>query len=331
MAAFSAMWASTQPARAQIEPLVLLDVSRCEGVSDAEVRRITTAELGAAPASARGPGVTEVTVECDAAHVVIGVRDPLTRKGVQRSFDLGLSDPKGRGRLIAIASAELVLASWSELDTKQKLRVEPEGPSPPGESATAARRRVAERMEPYEPRIRTWYDQDTPRDRMFRVVGLASMRAFFGSPGALWGGGLRVGEERFRFFSWSADFLVERGTVGSPGSAFDAFTTTLGGSLFIYGRSGPLTGRLGAGLRAGLAGISPQGQAASGSTLAPWGWPLGTASVSVRISPSLVFDISGEAGYVTLADTGQRGLRGGWFSGQLGFGFVPGHGESPEP
>jgi hypothetical protein len=325
IAALALVCSFARRAAAQIEPLVMLRVDRCDDLSEAEVRRIVNAELGAAPASARGPGVTEVTVECDASRVVIRVSDPLTRKGVQRSFDLSLSDSRARGRLVAIAATELVLASWSELGRSKKLEVEPEGPTPPPAATTAARR-VAERREedPYEPRTRSWYDADTPEDRMFRVVALASMRAFFAHPGALWGGGVRIGEERFRFLGWSLDMLFERGAIGEPGSRFDAFTTTVGGALFAAARSGPVTGRIGAGLRAGIAGASPGPQTTGTSTLAPWGWPLGTAAVTFRLGSSIVLDLSGEAGYVVLAGPNDLRLRGGWFSGQLGLGFLPG-------
>jgi hypothetical protein len=81
-----------------------------------------------------------------------------------------------------------------------------------------------------------------------------------------------------------------------------------------------VTGRLGAGLRAGIAEVG-----STASSVAPWGWPLGTSSISFRLSPHFVLDIAGEAGYVVLpsGQAHQSDLRGGWFSGQVGIGLVP--------
>ena len=322
--------AQTAPVRAEEPPPVLLRLDKCEDLDETEIRRITAAELGARSTDSGGDDVTEVNVACDMSHVVIRVRDPLSRKAVQRSFNLGLSEPRARSRLVAIAATELVLASWSELQTNPTLHVEPEGPAPPAPSVRAARQIAREEhvSPPYQPKLRTWYDADTPEDRSFRIVALASTRSFFSHPGTLWGGGVRVGEERFRFLSWSADLLLERGTIGSSEGQFEVSTTTLGGALFLSGRTGPLTGRLGAGLRVGFAATAPHDQQSSGGpALAPWGWPLGTASLSMRLAPELVIDVSCEAGYVVLPIQGpsdnDKSISGGWYSAQFGIGYVP--------
>jgi hypothetical protein len=314
-------------ARADPEPPVLLALDRCEELDQGEVRRIFAAELGVRPVNSSGPDVTEATVTCEGPRVIIRVRDPLSRKALQRSFTLALADPRARARLVSIAATELVLASWSELETNPKLHVEPEGPKPPAEATRAAQAIAEERRASYEPKSRRWYETETPDDRMLRVVALGSARRFFGYPGTLFGGGLRVGEERFRFMSWSADALFESGTLDTRESRYDVFTTTLGGWILLYGRAGPVTGRVGAGLRAGVAGASVGG-ASGTSSIAPWGWPLGASSVSFRLTSGLVLDLSGEAGYVLLPvpGAGQKSIEGGWFSGQIGLGVIPGGG-----
>jgi hypothetical protein len=290
--------------QAEVQPPVLLRLDKCDDLDEAEIRRITAAELGARPTDSGGADVTEVNVACDMSHVVIRVRDPLSRKAVQRSFNLGLSDPRARSRLVAIAATELVLASWAELQTNPKPHVEPDGPTPPQPSLQAARQIASEYATSYQPKLRTWYDADTPEDRSFRIVALASTRSFFGHPGTLWGGGVRVGEERFRFLSWSADLLLERGTIGSSQGLFDVSTTTLGG----------------------VAATTPRdAQSSTGPSLAPWGWPLGTASVSLRLAAAWVIDVSCEAGYVVLPIQGpsDKTISGGWYSAQFGIGYVP--------
>jgi hypothetical protein len=176
----------------------------------------------------------------------------------------------------------------------------------------------------YEPYERHWYDIEAPADRMLRVVAVASGRTFFKVPGILWGGGVRVGEERFHFMSWSADALIETGGVGVTDNRYNLLTATVGGALLLWARIGPVTGRIGAGLRAGIAEVG-----STASSVAPWGWPLATSSISFRLSPHFVLDVAGEAGYVVLPSgkTGQADLKGGWFSGQIGIGLVP----SPTP
>jgi hypothetical protein len=320
--------------RAEADLPVHVDVGECPDLDAAEIARIATAELSGSPSETKDPDVLAIDVSCEDSRVVIRVKDPLSRKAVQRSFNLALSDPKARSRLVAIAATELVAASWAELQVGRPLTVPPEGGTP-GE----AERRVASvalthvkpnpnpalvepkgPSTPYEPYERHWYDMEAPVDRMFRVVAVASGRTFFKVPGILWGGGVRVGEERFRFASWSADALIETGGVGIPSNRYNLLTATVGGALLLWVRSGPVTARLGAGLRAGIAEVG-----STASSVAPWGWPLGTSSISFRLSPHFVLDISGEAGYVVLPSgrQDQADLKGGWFSGQIGLGMVP--------
>jgi hypothetical protein len=331
-----ALLLGTLPARAEPDLPVKLEVGECPDLDEAEIRRIAAAELRARPSAESGPNVLEIDVTCEESRVQIRVQDPLSRKGVQRAFNLGLSDPKARSRLVAIAATELVLASWAELELGRPLTVEPEGGAPTDAEKRAAAEIAAARAgiklappgykpekpaPPYEPKERHWYDVESPIDRMFRFSAVVSARKFFDQPGLLWGGGLRFGEERFRFVSWSADVLIESGTIGTDASHYRLLTSTLGGSLLLWGRIGPVTGRIGAGLRAGFAEVD-----GSASSVAPWGWPLGTSSISIYVGGGVVLDLVGEAGYVVLpaAHSGQPDLRGGWFSGQFGLGYAPG-------
>jgi hypothetical protein len=308
-------------ARADAPP-VRVTVENCEAIDEAEVHRIVSAELGASPSSS-GTAATDVLVSCERSRVIVRVKDPLSRKAIQRSFDIGLSDPRARSRLVALASSELILASWAELRVNPKLRVIPEGPEPNPKLVQAARQTVDDFK--WEPKPKRWYEAETPKDRMARLVFLGSVRGFFDGTGTVWGGGVRVGEERFRLVSWSVDFLFETGTVRTNDAKYQIETGTLGAWLLLYKRWGFFTGRIGAGLR--LVAVSsstltpgtPQGS----TTIAPWGWPLAAASTSFRITSSLIADLSGEAGYAVLPvpTASDAGVRGWWFSGQVGFGF----------
>ncbi|MGC4092848.1 MAG: hypothetical protein QM756_34185 [Polyangiaceae bacterium] len=85
---------------------------------------------------------TWVVVQCNGSKVVVEVHDPLSRKIVQRRFDFGPAASRARGRLVALAAAELVLASWAELAVLPAPRVEPEGPPPSPVQRELARKHV---------------------------------------------------------------------------------------------------------------------------------------------------------------------------------------------
>lgn len=310
---------ATSVARAETDVPVLLELHECNGLDEAELRRIVAAELGAAAAEQGGPSVTKVSVSCEGPKATLRVEDPLSRKAVQRSINLGKADTRARARLVAIASTELVLASWAELETNPKPQVEPEGPPPSPEAQEAARGIARDRMPGYEPRKRHWYDSETPADRGLHLLVVGSERSFLNYDGMLWGGGLRLGDEPFRFVAWSVDALFEKGSIALDTGRVDVTSVTGGGRLLAYVRVGHFYGGMGAGLRVGFASTT------GSSSLALWGWPLGCAALSVHVGTSLLIELSGEASYVILPVGGESTpgtLRGGWFSGQLGLGWM---------
>ena len=292
-------------------PLVRLTLENCDHLDQAEVRRIFSAELGSSATDVGGPDVTEVTVACLGMHVRVRVQDPLSKKVVQRSFDPSSFDQRAESRLFAIAASELVLASWAELATNPAPVVAPEGVDPSTRATLAARAVVRDRG------AKLPAQGASPENGALRLVGLGSVRAFFDGEGALGGGGLRLGDDRFRLVSWTLDALVEHGEV----EGFGVTAFTFGGGILAHYRIEALTLRLGAGLRAGVvATTSDAGD--SGSALAPWGWPLVVTAWTVRTG-RFVTDLSGEAGYVVLPLPGPDDVkRGGWFSAQLGFGWI---------
>lgn len=305
--------------RAETDVPVLLELHQCDGLDEAELRRIVAAELGAAAAEQNGPSVTKVSVSCEGPKATLRVEDPLSRKAVQRSINLGRADTRARARLVAIASTELVLASWAELETNPNPQVEPEGPPPSPEAQQAARGIAHDHMPGYEPRKRHWYDSETPLDRGLHLLAVGSERSFLDYKGMLWGGGLRIGDEPFRFVAWSVDTLFEKGTITLDTRRVDVTSVTGGGRLLAYLRAGHFYGGIGAGLRIGVASTT------GSSSLALWGWPLGCVALSAHVGTSLLIELSGEASYVILPVGGESApgtLRGGWFSGQLGLGWM---------
>ena len=316
-----------------------------------------SAELSAHLAEERASDVTRIIIECTGPRAVLRVGDPLSRKVVQRTIDLSTSEPKARGRLLALATAELVVASWTELETNPKPRVEPAGPPPPAKVRDAARQVVKQRTQrqvaraaaapvspaelppaeeprpertavsPYDerwPDPHNWGIDEPARDRAFRVMAVASARSFFTHSGALWGGGLRFAEERFKTVGWSLDALFESGDVRTSDAPFQVYTATVGGGINIYKRWNFFAARAGAGVRMGLASAQNTDlRTTASSGLTPWGWPLASLGLSSYTGRAVV-ELLGEGGYVVLPVAGGTPvLRGPWFSVQLAVGVMP--------
>ncbi len=314
---------TTRAAAEEPHPRVRLDVSPCIGVSASDVRRIVAVELGALltrDGDLPDATATRVEVRCDQQIVRLVVEDPITGKSLQRSVDLDDSAPSTRARLIALAASELVYASWAELAVNPQPEVPVSGPRPAPEIVAAVRdtvqRKLPVRLNPPKP---------------MRILGVASRRWFLSEEGDLWGGGVRLADDPFALFGWSADAIVEHGRINASLGSVDIDTATLGGSIVLHREWGPLSMRAGMGLRMGAARMSGQPHrsdlAIGRSVWAPWGWPLGVVALSITPIRPLVIEAQGEAGYVVLPLGGRVGgtqeitLAGAFAVLQLGVGM----------
>jgi hypothetical protein len=322
---------------------VRLVLDGCEQLDERETRRAFQAEIGARLSDEAGPLVTEARAACTDSRVELSIVDPLTRKRVRRRIDLSSTAPRGRERLVALAMAELLVASWAELEVNPNPRVEPEGPSPPTAATRAARGVLADRRQalasaseasrrpsraetpPNEPPKPPVYDLS--RVRNFRILAVVSARAFFAREGMLWGGGLRLGEERFRMVSWTLDSLIESGKLRGPSRAYLVDSATFGGTVAYFWRSRRVTARMGAGLRLGLihSTVAAPQESAGRSSIGPWGWPQLVTSLSLFPGRGFAMELGAEVGYAVLAVSPgtNTGLNGTWYSAHLGMGFMP--------
>lgn len=217
---------TTRAAAEEPHPRVRLDVSPCIGVSASDVRRIVAVELGALltrDGDLPDATATRVEVRCDQQIVRLVVEDPITGKSLQRSVDLDDSAPSTRARLIALAASELVYASWAELAVNPQPEVPVSGPRPAPEIVAAVRdtvqRKLPVRLNPPKP---------------MRILGVASRRWFLSEEGDLWGGGVRLADDPFALFGWSADAIVEHGRINASLGSVDIDTATLGGSIVLH-------------------------------------------------------------------------------------------------
>lgn len=319
----SAQAQSTRTSAADLHPWVRMRIDPCIDASTDEVRRITAVELAAVlvDTTTAEQDVTQVTVGCSGGLVTLRVDDPITGKSIRRSVDLRDADSSARARLVALAVAELVYTSWSELALNPTPEVPASGSQASQRAVEAARRAVMRRL----PR-----NLNPPQP--LRLLGVTSRRAFFSQEGALWGGGLRLADDPFPWIGWSFDALVEHGVIRADVGTVSLDTFTIGGSILVHQQWSVLAMRAGLGIRGGVArmqGDPDRTSVAQGkSAAAPWGWPLGVFAFSVIPFRPLVLEVAAEAGYVVLPLGASSGpvrevtLDGGWWGLQFGMGMT---------
>lgn len=118
-------------------------VDPCVPVDLVHFRRLLSIELGTSidyqPAAPREPGRTWVHVSCSRVGIVLQLEDGVTGKSMARTLDASEIEPADSTRLLALAVAEFVVASWVELRAVPRPSVPVVGAMPP----TAAPTRVA--------------------------------------------------------------------------------------------------------------------------------------------------------------------------------------------
>jgi hypothetical protein len=275
----------------------------CVGVSAVEVQRIVTVE----PSGSRGTTASvQAHLSCRDGAVEVRVDDAITRKSLLRSIDLTPLAESTRARYVALAIAELVAASWSEL-LLPKPRVVPTGP-PPSEAERAAA------------------VQALPTSR-FTLLAAATGRTF-PRPG-LWlaGANLRVQSTAPGQLGLAIELAGAHGSARIQGGTVNV--DILDGAAFLTWSSSQsfLASTVGAGVRAGgarLLGIpsdtaSFTGGSIAGALAGPCAMgqlSLGSPSVGASLGLEVgipVWRLHGEVDGVTVVR-----LEGVWTSASLG-------------
>jgi len=230
-----------------------------------EVGRIAAIELHAerVPAEEIAPDVTRIDVTCESADAIaLRVTDPLTSKVVARSVSVAGIDERARARTIALAVAELVSASWVELETTPEPKVQP----------------IPRRVLPHALPKRTTPLPITPKAPSPPVVfqAVASARVFFESRELLVGGGAAVEPWLSRSILLRFDGFVEHASATRTPGDVNIDTASAAAAIGLGSSDGPvrLTGTLG--LRAGYARLvgrartqNLQGEVIDGAWLGP--------------------------------------------------------------
>jgi hypothetical protein len=128
------------------KPRVSIVVAGCDAALAREAQRIAAIELRAVLVEATpDAATTQVTATCGAQSANLRVVDPTTGKSLERSVALSQAAASARARLLALAIAELVAASWSELESNPEPKAPPAAPLAPVAAREAARGAIAPR------------------------------------------------------------------------------------------------------------------------------------------------------------------------------------------
>jgi hypothetical protein len=210
--------------------------------------------------------VTRVIATCAGSDARLDVNDPTTGKSLQRTVALTDAPPNERGRLLALAIAELVAASWSELETNPRPGARATTPLAPYAAREAARAAVASRA--VEPAA------------MFDAHLLASGDALFG-------GGARVAVWLSPRLFLSADALADYGVLARAAGTVAVIMPSGSAAIGLsQQRDAWLRAALSAGLRAGyvwMNGTASGPDAAGARARGPW------------LGPELMLQVAGWA------------------------------------
>jgi hypothetical protein len=172
------------------------------------VSRILTVELGATVTSvapgessdpAQKPDTTQVSLSCEDGTIRMVVRDPLTGKTLERHIDLRSERSSARPRLLGLSAAELVAASWIELDSAAPPPapvVEATAPAAARPEAADQARAVLKRSEPVQ----------------WDIEAIAMARRFPDSNLSTWGGGIGATWAYQGWLALGGDVLGETGS-----------------------------------------------------------------------------------------------------------------------
>lgn len=280
-------------ARAEDRPLLGVDVTDCASIDAEEVRVIVALELGARtlPSAALPDHATRAHAQCSAQRIDIEVVDHLTRKTVKRAIALDHVHETARTRVLAIAIAELVSASWFELQhtPAAKRNSEP--------SADAERTAALRAMEARSPQ---W---------SFSLGLGPTLRLSLDAPERTWGGSLQLVAQSpsspVLFFDVGGVYAASEFALGSTSTT--AFSLGGAGLLSAQGETLGVLGGVGA--RAGWAQLygstNDRSLARNGSVGGPWLGPMLIGGPSLRINRSGSLFLIGELGYALVTVHGR--------------------------
>lgn len=317
--------AHAQPAASTVPSPVVTTVDPCVPVDLMHFRRLLSIELGTSidyqPSAPREPGRTWVHLACAPSGIVLTLEDGVTGKSMARILDASEIEPADSTRLLALAVAEFVVASWVELRAVPRPTLPAIGAAPPSATSEAASRTVQRKL-----------DQNESSDSFLPweiAVGLG-IDTFTSQSGVLPTGSLRLQVSlpplAFTIGGDVGFFRVPVVRDGERAGAIDVIRATGVAALLFGGDFGEVTLWSGPGVRFGVLRMTSQSQLANLEVkrlLEAHGGVLLLGRVSHRFAPHFSAGVELELGVVTLpveANVDERVLlefSGAWFSAGL--------------
>lgn len=316
------------PSAANLHPGVTASVDACVPIDADEFHRVLALELGqdVAYMADAPPDVTatHVRIACVSDGVEMRLADPVTRKSMTRVLSLEALPDRSRTRLLALAAAEFVVASWIELNIQPAPAVEPAAPAPSAGAREAVAAIVQERHPAPPPRAAP---PPPPAPPAWEMSGSFIAQAWSSHDATLLGGELRLIHRAFASLAWTVAMDLSVGRTDVPDGRVSLAHGGISGALLLRGEWDPLRLYAGPGVRAGLVhveGVPQAGGARRGNGFfAPMPGPTGYGRVEVELSAHVLLALDVQAGIVTMPARaiGTGGpvieLDGAWFTGGL--------------
>jgi hypothetical protein len=302
-----------RPALADDHAPVQLTIDPCVNAPAEEIRRIVSIELGGHISDTREPtaDVTRASATCDGSAVTLRVDDAITGKSLSRTIDLGAT-PRARPRLVALAIAELVSASWTELTVDPQPDVSPNAPASSEERRGAVAVQTA--------RV-PWSGPP------LRVSLFGSGLKFFSRTALLAGGGLGLALDRSELIGWRIDAQAHHGSESTPLGHVDTDVLSVGVAALIRRAWSRSVVHLGVGARGGAVRMSgaPSMTGVEGSRFwAPWVGAFVLGSAELRLAHRTSLDAQVTTGYVVrpvgglVSDRREVAVDGAWVEVHIG-------------
>lgn len=276
-------------------------VDACVPIELETFHRVLAIELGTSieysPDAAQSSDGTLVRVGCNASGIELSLIDDVTHKAMQRSVELPPVAPAARARLLALAVAEFVVASWVELRLAEPPPITPVGPPTPPSAAAAAQKIAAKKLPPPSAAADE-YSAVWQLGLSFDAIAFTRGTDFIPQLS------LRLDERPLRYLALGLVLSVGHTEWGVPTIGAAPLTTTTGRAAISYvGRLGDFDVLIGACARFGIvhmAGRTSLSNYRGFEFFAPWGGPGLQLSAAYRAGAHARVFFELEGGYVTL-------------------------------
>jgi hypothetical protein len=318
--ALSAAQASAQSSDAPVS----ISVAPCVPVDHSALYRLLAIELGTSTAREPGPKVpTRVWVSCSPAGIELRLEDGMTSKVMERTLPASSFRDASSTRLLALAVAEFVVASWIELrQPPPSVKPVPVAPPPSPQMRAQVGSVVSEHAaEPSEP-------------EEIAISGALAI-ALWTSTDSLWlGGGARITRPASPLLAWLIALDLSGTSAEVDYGEVHGFSGSLAFAALFYLKLPSLMLLSGPGARVGVTRLAGQPNSHSDTKgknfAAPYGGPLWQARADLLLGRQVRLGVEVEAGYITLPakatislPTDAKhvfGLEGFWISPALSLG-----------